>query len=94
MIDVKNNYKFSIIISVYNVEKYIKESIESVINQSIGFIDNVELLLVDDGSTDNSKVICKTLNRNTQIIYTIITNQMVELHLLEILELNMQKANI
>ena len=59
MIDVKNNYKFSIIISVYNVEKYIKESIESVINQSIGFIDNVELLLVDDGSTDNSKVICK-----------------------------------
>lgn len=59
MSDVKNNYKFSIIISVYNVEKYIKESIESVINQSIGFIDNVELLLVDDGSTDNSKVICK-----------------------------------
>lgn len=59
MSDIKINYKFSIIIAVYNVEKYIKEAIESVINQSIGFSENVELLLIDDGSTDNSKVICK-----------------------------------
>ena len=46
---------FSIIIAVYNTEKYLDECIESIINQSIGFIHNVQLILIDDGSTDNSK---------------------------------------
>lgn len=48
---------FSVIIPVYNVEDYLKETIESVINQTIGF-DNIELILVNDGSTDNSEEIC------------------------------------
>lgn len=43
--------RFSIICPIYNKEKYIKETIESVISQTY---DNWELLLVDDGSTDNS----------------------------------------
>lgn len=47
-------FKFSIIIAVYNVEKYLEETINSVINQTIGFKENVQLILVDDGSTDNS----------------------------------------
>ena len=54
-----NDFKFSIIIAVYNVEKYIKETIESVIGQTMDFEKNVEIILVDDGSTDNSAVICK-----------------------------------
>ena len=54
-----NDLKFSIIIAVYNVEKYIKETIESVINQTMDFEKNIEIILVDDGSTDNSAVICK-----------------------------------
>ena len=54
-----NEMKFSIIIAVYNVEKYLEETIESVINQSIGFLQTTEIILVDDGSTDNSAVICK-----------------------------------
>lgn len=49
--------KFSIVTAVYNCEKYLSESIESVINQDIGFKENVQLILVDDGSTDNSKEI-------------------------------------
>ena len=46
--------KLSVIIPVYNAEEYLKNTIESVINQSIGF-ENIELILVDDGSTDSSR---------------------------------------
>lgn len=49
------NKLFTIIMAVYNTEDYLDESISSVINQSIGFVHNVQLILVDDGSTDNSK---------------------------------------
>ena len=47
--------KITIIVPVYNVEKYLRESIESAINQTY---KNLEILLVDDGSTDNSGIIC------------------------------------
>lgn len=51
-------YKFSVIIPIYNVENYLSEAIESVINQTIGFKDNIQLILINDGSTDNSEKIC------------------------------------
>ena len=51
------DYKFTIITAFYNTGKYLNESIESVINQDIGFEENIQLILVDDGSTDNSKQI-------------------------------------
>lgn len=47
--------EISIIVPVYNVEKYIDECISSILSQS--FVD-FELLLVNDGSTDNSGLIC------------------------------------
>ncbi|MCY7916893.1 glycosyltransferase family 2 protein [Bacillus vallismortis] len=50
---------FSIIMPIYNSENYLKESIESVINQSIGFKENIELILIDDGSVDSSPQICE-----------------------------------
>lgn len=52
------NYKVSVIVPVYNVEKYLDETINSVINQNIDFEKNVELILVNDGSSDNSEKIC------------------------------------
>jgi glycosyltransferase involved in cell wall biosynthesis len=55
----KYPYKFSIVTAVYNTEKYVSDAIDSVINQSIGFEDNVQLILVNDGSTDRSGEICK-----------------------------------
>ena len=48
--------KVSIIIPIYNVEKYLTKCIDSVENQKY---DNVEVILVNDGSTDNSEKIIK-----------------------------------
>ena len=47
--------KISIIIPVYNVENYLKRCLESIVNQTY---KNLEIILVDDGSTDNSGKIC------------------------------------
>ena len=43
--------KVSIIVPVYNCEKYLKRCIESIINQTY---KDLELILIDDGSTDKS----------------------------------------
>ena len=51
-------FQFSIIIPVYNVEQYLAETLDSVINQTIGFEDNIQIILVNDGSPDNSERIC------------------------------------
>lgn len=51
--------KLSVIIPVYNVEKYIYECIESLINQSI---KEIEIIVIDDGSKDSSIEIVKKFN--------------------------------
>ena len=48
--------KVSIVVPVYNVEKYLKRCVDSLIGQSY---PNLEILLVDDGSKDSSLSICK-----------------------------------
>lgn len=50
-----NNPKISVIVPVYNVEKYLRRCIDSILAQT--FTD-FELLLIDDGSKDNSGDIC------------------------------------
>ena len=49
-------YEISIVIPVYNTEKYLNECIDSIINQTIGF-EKIQVILVNDGSTDRSKEI-------------------------------------
>ena len=48
--------KISVIIPVYNVEKYLETCLNSVINQTY---KNLEIIIINDGSTDNSLSICK-----------------------------------
>ena len=50
----------SIIVPVYNVENFLNECIESIIKQSY---KNIEIILVDDGSTDTSGAICDELSQ-------------------------------
>lgn len=52
-------FKFSVIMPIYNTEEYLEEAIESIVNQDIGFLENVKLILIDDGSKDNSYEICQ-----------------------------------
>ena len=51
-------FKFSVVTAVYNVEPYLADAIESILAQDIGFEESVEMVLVDDGSTDGSGAIC------------------------------------
>ena len=46
----------SVIVPIYNVEKYLEKCLKSIINQSY---QNIEILLINDGSTDSSLEICK-----------------------------------
>ena len=51
-----NNELISIIVPIYNTEKYLHECLDSIINQTYA---NFEVLLVNDGSTDSSGIICQ-----------------------------------
>lgn len=58
--------RISVIIPVYNVQEFLDECVESVINQTInnmpltdGYERNLQIILVDDGSTDDSAIIAK-----------------------------------
>ena len=52
--------KISVIMPIYNCEKYLKRSIESVLNQTY---KKLELILINDGSTDNSLKVCREYER-------------------------------
>ena len=60
---------FSVIVPIYNIEKYIKKCIDSVLCQSFA---DFELILVDDGSPDNCPQICDDYakdNPNIKVIH-------------------------
>ena len=59
----KHEILFSIIVPVYNVEKFLSQCVESLVGQSY---KNIEIILVDDGSTDESKNICDEWTKEIQ----------------------------
>ena len=63
-------FKFSVITAIYNTGKYLNESISSLLEQSCGF-DKIQLILINDGSKDNTHEICmKYMNQyHDNIIY-------------------------
>lgn len=65
---MKNGIQLSIIIPVFNVEKYLEECINSVLQQTFS---NFEIILVDDGSTDSSGNICDLYSRKDRRIQVI-----------------------
>ena len=50
-------FHFTVIISIYNTGRYFNDSITSLLSQTIGF-ENIQVILVNDGSSDNSEEIC------------------------------------
>ena len=48
--------KVSVIMPIYNVDKYLDRSIDSLLRQTL---EDIEIILIDDGSTDHSKEIIK-----------------------------------
>ena len=54
-----SNNKYSVISAVYNVGKYLDDYFKSLTNQTLDFREHIFLILVDDGSTDNSAEIIK-----------------------------------
>ena len=53
--------KLSVIVPIYNSEKYLKKCIDSLVNQTYS---DIEIILVNDGSTDNSESICYQYHQN------------------------------
>lgn len=50
----------SVIVPIYNTEKFLRKCIESILNQTL---ENIEIILINDGSTDNSSSICEEYSR-------------------------------
>lgn len=63
----KNNDLISIIVPVYNVESYLKRCVDSLLSQTI---HNYEILLIDDGSTDESGYICDIYSKKYSFVKT------------------------
>ena len=72
------NPKISIIIPVYNVEKYISQCLDSAINQSL---KDIEIIIVDDCGSDNSMDIAKEYAKNDNRIKIIKNRQNMGLFL-------------
>jgi len=68
---VKQPPLVSVIVPTYNASQYIVETIESIFNQNYS---PIEVIIVDDGSTDDTKILLKPLIATNQIIYYRIEN--------------------
>lgn len=67
-------YKIAIIIPVFNASEYLKDSLDSIINQSLGF-ENVQIVIYDDCSTDNSREIIEEYASKYDNIFPFFSNE-------------------
>lgn len=80
----------SIIVPVYNVERHLPKCLDSIINQAY---KNIEIILIDDGSTDNSGVICDEYKLKDNRI-NVIHQAIMELDIQETLAYRMLMVNL
>lgn len=66
MNNTDNSIKVSVIVPIYNAEKYLVQCLDSVVNQTL---KDIEIILIDDGSTDGSAEICKRYLSDTRVTY-------------------------
>ena len=67
-------YRITVVVPVFNTEKYLEETLECIQNQSIGF-ENIQLILINDGSADGSSRICRRFQKmhGENVIYNELT---------------------
>ena len=70
-----HNPEISVIVPIYNAEKYVRLCIESILNQTYR---GIELILVDDGSRDNSLAICNEYAAHPDIPVKVFHQTIVE----------------
>lgn len=58
--------KVSVIVPIYNAEKYLKQCLDSIVNQTL---KDIQIILINDGSTDRSDEICKQYLSDERVIY-------------------------
>lgn len=70
---VNQDTKISVIVPIYNVEKYVEECIHSILGQTY---KNLEIILIDDGTTDSSGILCEQLEKkDARVILIRTTNK-------------------
>ena len=58
--------KVSVIVPIYNAAEYLEQCLDSIVNQTL---KDIEIILIDDGSTDGSAEICKKYLTDSRVIY-------------------------
>ena len=79
---VNNMVKVSVVLPVYNVEDYLRDCLDSIVNQTL---KDIEIICINDGSPDNSLEILREYEKKDNRI-TVIDQEMVVMQLLRIEE--------
>lgn len=64
--------KVSVIVPIYNAEQYLVQCLDSIMNQTL---KDIEIILINDGSTDSSAEICQRYSNDSRVIYYVKENE-------------------
>lgn len=68
-------FKIAVVMPAYNTEKYISKALDSLINQSLDFKKNIQVIIVNDASSDNTRQIAEKYQRSYPKNITLINNE-------------------